>query len=176
MGRASPTPRAVEVPSILHRAASVVGIEASAEHITGSRVFVRLGHTVRSMSSFVKPYRKLQKNEAYAESICEAMTLPDIRFVLLKSVDRQELQCLHRVRSRARVVPFSLSPRSAVCRLECGIIFATTSRKGASRLANCSRTSSRCLTETCFTAPMKSCRKLLMRKPSMVLIAHKEPM
>ena len=44
---------------------------------------------------------KSQKNDANdAEAICEAVTRPQKRFVPQKSVEQQDLQCLHRVRSR----------------------------------------------------------------------------
>jgi transposase len=50
---------------------------------------------------FVKPYVKLQKNDANdAEAICEAVTRPNMRFLPQRSVRQQDLQCLHRVRSR----------------------------------------------------------------------------
>jgi transposase len=50
---------------------------------------------------FVKPYVKSQKNDANdAEAICEAVTRPHMRFVPQKSVEQQDLHCLHRVRSR----------------------------------------------------------------------------
>ena len=50
---------------------------------------------------FVKPYVKSNKNDANdAEAICEAVTRPTMRFVPQKSVEQQDLQCLHRVRSR----------------------------------------------------------------------------
>ena len=42
-----------------------------------------------------------QKNDAKdAEAICEAVTRPNMIFVPQKSVEQQDLQCLHRVRSR----------------------------------------------------------------------------
>lgn len=50
---------------------------------------------------FVKPYVKSNKNDANdAEAICEAVTRPNMRFVPQKSVQQQDLQCQHRVRSR----------------------------------------------------------------------------
>jgi transposase len=50
---------------------------------------------------FVKPYVKSQKNDANdAEAICEAVTRPNMRFVPQKTVEQQDLQCLHQVRSR----------------------------------------------------------------------------
>src|ERR1700761_1211798 len=50
---------------------------------------------------FVKPYVKSQKNDANdAEAICEAVSRPSMRFVPAKSIEQQDLQALHRVRSR----------------------------------------------------------------------------
>ena len=49
----------------------------------------------------VKLYVKSEKNDANdAGAICEAVTRPHMRFVPRKSVEQQDLQCLHRVRSR----------------------------------------------------------------------------
>lgn len=50
---------------------------------------------------FVKPYLKSQKNDANdAEAICEAVSRPNMRFVPNKSIEQQDLQALHRIRSR----------------------------------------------------------------------------
>jgi transposase len=80
----------------------LIGIEASGSAHHWARVLGRLGHTVRLMApQFVKPYVKSQKNDANdAEAICEAVGRPNMRFVPQKSVEQQDLQCLHRVRSR----------------------------------------------------------------------------
>lgn len=49
---------------------------------------------------FVKPYVKSLKNDAAdAEAICEAMGRPGMRFVAIKTLEQQDLQALHRVRS-----------------------------------------------------------------------------
>src|SRR5262245_33728363 len=60
------------------------------------------GHEVRLMNPrFVKPYVKTNKNDARdAEAICEAVRRPQMRFVPIKCVAQQEVQMLHRVRSR----------------------------------------------------------------------------
>lgn len=81
---------------------SLVGIEASGSAHYWARVLGGLGHTVRLMApQFVKPYVKSQKNDGNdAEAICEAVTRPHMRFVPQKSVEQQDLQCLHRVCSR----------------------------------------------------------------------------
>lgn len=80
----------------------LVGIEASGSAHYWARVIGGFGHTVRLMApQFVKPYVKSQKNDANdAEAICEAVSRPHMRFVPQKSVEQQDLQCLHRVRSR----------------------------------------------------------------------------
>jgi transposase len=49
----------------------------------------------------VKPYLKGQKNDARdAAAICEAVGRPEMRFVPPKSIGQQDLQALHRIRSR----------------------------------------------------------------------------
>lgn len=80
----------------------LVGIEASGSAHYWARILSGLGHTVRLMApQFVKPYVKSQKNDANdAEAICEAVTRPSMRFVPQKTVEQQDLQSLHRVRSR----------------------------------------------------------------------------
>ena len=46
-------------------------------------------------------YLKSQKNDANgAEAICEAVSRPNMRFVPSKSIEQQDLQALHRIRSR----------------------------------------------------------------------------
>jgi len=50
---------------------------------------------------FVKPYLKSQKNDANdAEAIAETVSRPSMRFVPKKSIEQQDLQALHRIRSR----------------------------------------------------------------------------
>lgn len=80
----------------------LVGMEASGSAHYWARVLSGFGHSVRLMApQFVKPYVKSNKNDANdAEAICEAVTRPNMRFVPQKSVQQQDLQCLHRVRSR----------------------------------------------------------------------------
>lgn len=49
---------------------------------------------------FVKPYVKSNKSDAAdAEAICEAVQRPNKRFVAIKSVEQQDIQGLHRMRS-----------------------------------------------------------------------------
>ena len=67
-----------------------------------ARVFQRNGHTVKLISpQFVKPFVKSNKNDANdAEAIVEAASRPSMHFVPVKQVEQQDIQSLHRVRSR----------------------------------------------------------------------------
>ena len=76
------------------------GVEASRRRYHWARVLS--GATVKLMTpQFVKPYVKSNKNDASdAEAICEAVARANMRFVPQKWIAQQDLQCLHRVRSR----------------------------------------------------------------------------
>jgi transposase len=80
----------------------VVGIEATQGAHYWSRVIGSFGHEVRLVApQFVKPYLKGQKNDARdAAAICEAISRPEMHFVPQKSIEQQDLQALHRIRSR----------------------------------------------------------------------------
>jgi transposase len=79
-----------------------VGLEACCGSHYWVRVLSRCGRRVRLIApQFVKPYVKSNKNDANdAEAICEAVSRPHMRFVPAKSVEQQDIQSLHRVRSR----------------------------------------------------------------------------
>ena len=78
----------------------LIGMEACATSHHWAREIVALGHEVRLMPPrYVKPYVKRNKNDAAdAEAICEAVTRPTMRFVAVKSAERQSLLMLHRTR------------------------------------------------------------------------------
>jgi transposase len=80
----------------------VIGMEATQGAHYWSRVIGSFGHEVRLVApQFVKPYLKGQKNDARdAAAICEAISRPEMNFVPRKSVEQQDLQALHRIRSR----------------------------------------------------------------------------
>ena len=80
----------------------VIGIESCSGSNYWARVFRSYGHEVRIMNSqFVKAYVKSNKNDRNdAEAICEAVARPNMRFVTPKSVEQQDIQSLHRIRSR----------------------------------------------------------------------------
>ena len=77
-----------------------VGMEACATAHFWAREIGALGHDVRMMPpSYVKAYLRRQKNDAAdAEAICEAVTRPSMRFVPVKSAERQSVLVLHRSR------------------------------------------------------------------------------
>ena len=81
----------------------IVGMEACGGAHYWGRMLERHGHEVRLMHpKFVVPYVKSNKNDhADAEAICEAMMHPQMRFVSVKSLERQEIQHLHRMRQMA---------------------------------------------------------------------------
>lgn len=80
--------------------ACLVGMEACATAHHWARELSALGHQVRLMPpSYVKAYVRRQKNDAAdAEAICEAVTRPTMRFVPMKSAERQGVLVLHRTR------------------------------------------------------------------------------
>jgi transposase len=80
--------------------ACLVGVEACATAHYWARELSSLGHEVRLIPpSYVKAYVRRQKNDAAdAEAICEAVTRPTMRFVPIKSAERQSVLVLHRSR------------------------------------------------------------------------------
>ena len=79
---------------------ALVRIEACSTAHYWAREIAALGNEVRQMPpEFVKPYVKSQKNDAAdAEAICEAVQRPTMRFVPIKSIERQAAPLLHRTR------------------------------------------------------------------------------
>jgi transposase len=79
-----------------------IGLEATQGAHYWARVLETFGHTVRLVApQFVKPYLQSQKNDTNdAAAICEAVSRPQMRFVPRKTVEQQDLQALHRIRSR----------------------------------------------------------------------------
>jgi transposase len=79
-----------------------VAMEACAGAHQWARQLQSVGHTVRLIApQYVKPYVKTNKNDAAdAEAICEAARQANMRFVSIKSVEQQEILCLHRARQQ----------------------------------------------------------------------------
>jgi len=82
-------------------AGAEIGMEACGSAHHWARVLQGKGYRVKLIApQFVKPYVKTNKTDANdAEAICEAMSRPSMRFVAVKTVEQQDLQAVHRVRS-----------------------------------------------------------------------------
>src|ERR1700674_4483380 len=78
----------------------LIGMEACATAHYWARELTKLGHKVRLMpAKDVKAYVKRNKNDAAdAEAICEAVPRPTMRFVQIKSAERQGQLMQHRTR------------------------------------------------------------------------------
>mgnify|MGYP006289993805 CR=1 FL=1 len=81
----------------------LIGLEACGGAHHWAREMAKLGHEVRLMNpKFVKAYVQGNKNDYNdAAAICEAVGRPGMRFVAVKTVEQQEMQVLHRLRSGA---------------------------------------------------------------------------
>ena len=75
----------------------LIGIEACGTSRHWARELTELGHEVRLMPP---AYVKRGKNDAVdAEAICEAVTRPTMRFVVMNSAEQQAALSLHRTRN-----------------------------------------------------------------------------
>jgi transposase len=94
-------------------------------------VFKRSGHTVKLISpQFVKPFVKTNKNDANdAEAIVEAASRPSMNFVPIKQVEQQDIQSIHRVRSRVVRNRTALINEIRGLNLEYGIIITPGAAK-----------------------------------------------
>jgi transposase len=92
--------RSALLPELAKIRPCLVGIEACATAHHWAREISALGHEVRLMPpAYVKAYLRRQKNDAAdAEAICEAVRRPTMRFVAVKSAERQAVLVLHRTR------------------------------------------------------------------------------
>lgn len=104
----------------------LVGLEACGGAHHWARMLRAMGHDARMMSpQFVKPYVKSNKNDfSDAGAICEAVSRPSMRFVPVKSVEQQDVQHVHRVRSQAVAHRTALVNQIRGFLLEYGIAFA----------------------------------------------------
>ena len=78
-----------------------IGMEACSSAHHWARKLQRRGFTVKLIApQFVKPYVKSNKNDRVdAAAICEAMSRPGMRFVPVKTIEQQDTQAIHRIRS-----------------------------------------------------------------------------
>ncbi len=80
----------------------VIVMEACGGTNYWARKFIDFGHEVKLISpQFVKPFVKGNKTDRNdAEAISEAASRPSMRFVNPKTIEQQDIQSLHRIRSR----------------------------------------------------------------------------
>lgn len=93
-----------------------------------ARKFQSFGHEVKLISpQFVKPFVKTNKNDRNdALAITEAASRPSMRFVGVKSVAQQDIQNLHRIRSRLVAQRTALGNQVRGLLNEYGICFPKT--------------------------------------------------
>ena len=92
-----------------------------------ARVFQGSGHTVKLISpQFVKPFVKTNKNDANdAQAIVEAASRPSMHFVPIKQVEQQDIQSIHRIRTRiVKNRTVLINEIRGLC-LEYGVVVAT---------------------------------------------------
>ena len=101
-----------------------VVLESCASSNYWTQVFSRYGHTVKLINpAYVRPYVKTNKNDAAdAEALCEAAARPTMRFVQPKTSKQQDVQLVHRVRSRLVSRRTSLSNQIRGLLAEYGIV------------------------------------------------------
>ena len=104
--------------------ACLIGMEACGGAHYWKRTLEKLGHKVHLIApQFVKPFVKSNKNDAAdAEAICEAVQRPSMRFVPGKSLEQQDIQSLHRIRSQAVARRTALANQIRGLLMEYGII------------------------------------------------------
>ena len=96
----------------------LIGMEACASAHYWARELMALGHDVKLIpAQYVKPYLRGNKND-YNDSraIAEALVRPGMRFVAVKSVEQQDIQALHRIRSQC------VKERTALCNSTRGLL------------------------------------------------------
>jgi transposase len=103
---------------------ALVAIEACGCSHHWARVLQSFGHEVKLIPpQYVKPYVKRGKNDAAdAEALCEAVTRPSMRFVPVKSRERQAACMLMTVRERLVSVKSQLSNAFRSYAAEFGIV------------------------------------------------------
>ncbi len=99
-------------------------LEACASSNYWAAKFEGFGHRVKLINpAYVRPFVKTNKNDASdAEALCEAAARPTMRFVQPKNKEQQDVQLIHRVRSRLVGKRTSLSNQIRGLLAEYGVI------------------------------------------------------
>ena len=84
------------------RAPSRVGLEACGGAHYWAREIGKRGHEVKMIpAQYVKPFVRTNKSDAHdAQAICRVLREPDVPSVAIADILQQDIQALHRVRSR----------------------------------------------------------------------------
>lgn len=95
------------------------------------RKFSSFGHTTKLISpQFVKPFVKGNKTDRNdSEAICEAASRPTMRFVSPKSIEQEDMQAVHRIRSRLVQERTALVNQIRGLLMEYGIVIAQSVNK-----------------------------------------------
>jgi len=90
------------LPTIANIAKCTIVMESCGGSNYWYREFTKIGHTVKLISpQYVKPFVKTNKNDANdAQAIAQAASRPSMRYVDAKSIEQQNTQSLHKIRSR----------------------------------------------------------------------------
>ena len=88
--------------TIIHLPSCTIVMEACGGAHYWCRKFMAMGHKTKLISpQFVKPFVKTNKSDRNdAEAICEAASRPSMRYVSAKTIEQQDMQAIHRIRSR----------------------------------------------------------------------------
>ena len=142
----------------------LVGLEACGSAHHWARELIKFGHDARMMPpAYVKPYVRRQKNDATdAAAICEAVTRPSMRFVVIRSLENQAALMRHKAREMlvSQRTQLLNGPRGHLT--EVGVIAAQGPRH-ARELAG--------LIEACDENIPIEVRELLLRPPSLAIRA-----
>jgi transposase len=102
----------------------MIAVEACGGANHWVRKFSESGHAAQMIApQFVKPFVKSNKSDAAdAEASCEAAQRPTMRFVPAKSIQQQDIQSVHRIRSQAVARRTALANHIRVLLTEYGVI------------------------------------------------------
>jgi len=104
----------------------LIGMETCCGSQHFARKFMAMGHDVKLLpAQYVKPFVKSQKNDFNdALAISEAVTMPTMRFVPVRSEEQMDVQALHRARDRMLQQRLALSNQLRGLLLDRGVEIA----------------------------------------------------
>lgn len=120
------TTRAKLLIDVINSKPDIIIMESCYSATYWGRLFESHGFKVKLIpAQHVKPFVKGNKNDKHdALAIAEASMRPNIHFVPIKSIEQQDIQCLHRVRQRLISYRTGLTNQIRGLLSDYGIIFA----------------------------------------------------